>query len=378
MTMIREVRAFVLHSDAAVRAALCQVLQSCQAIEVIEKSPNGDGTLEQMMALAPDVILVEPDVPSTSTAGVIPEFTIAIARDQDGRPIVNITTFKERDSLGEVLIVGRHGKYRVRALQPGLAGYQVLEDKREELTNAVLLAARGVSPPRPHLSGNSSNGVKPIGGLPPGLPHATNGAKHEAEGGGNPLDPTPARAAVRGSAEQSALPVKPPPRLAPETPKALSQPTRYWDAANSLGEPGPDESWLHLWDKAQLMKEGRKQVLCAVELVFPLPVQIGDVDRFMGRLKRATEAEMNKVAGSLQDGVSVTAGIHRSVPLMEILQSMPEVATAKPTYTPANKLQTSPIFLDASPLLPAKVTITLKGYQEPKQLALAFDNPLTA
>ncbi len=419
---MKSVRLFVIHSDEIVREGLRHILGGYQDIEIVGEAAVMERALVQVAGLAPDVLIMEGRNTGPSLE-VAPEFTISVSRDLEGRPLVNVTAYKERQLPGEVVVIGRQSEHRVQVTDVGPQGCRITESKREELAYAVELAAQDNMSPvvasliasptlaegswqLPGLMGpdgrNGESKLQRLSGPTPdtsseNLVHAeTNGhgivahANGKANGTGNgamasgdgqpkrratdwfgpvlnrDVDSPPDGVTENGVADHS----EGSPGGQRETTEEATGPMDLTDMHETEVVEELDDVWLHTWKEPIRDEEARKDPGIEVELVFPSCVRVAELYTFIRRLRQATKAEIKETVGSSK-GTSVKVTLHWSVPLLQILHGMPEVAEAKPEPPfQIGQDTASP----ASPL-PKQVYLTLKIYEEPKQLSLMFDAP---
>ena len=495
--METNIRVFLVHSDDVIREGVRHLLHFYQGIEVVGEAPNVERALASVAHLAPDVLVIEPKTNATTRAEAIPEFTLSISRDSEGRPLFNMTAYKDKEFLGEVTIVGRQSEHRVQVIDVGEGGYRVLENKGEELANAIMLAAReelplsmisgdtyrtlighesvargngeasnghangigngheSVAGGNGHATNGHQNGIgnghESVAG---GNGHATNGHQngigngHESVAGGNGhasnghangtgnghesvargngyasnghangtgnghVDTEGAHPGTNGyeyreSNEQpvtegayvehvtqgwfgavttrEAKPLEgtadedgPPPaeglpRDLPEGTKITHDPTIHWETPQQEEEQESDEPWMNLWKPPAHRDAAGREPPAEVELVLPHSVRPQDLYNFVLDLKRATRAEIIETSGSLTGATSIKVLVDRSVPLLEIMRAMPDVAGVEAEITE----QYGWGRFVSSPYLPQKVSVDLTpegaGYEDnAKQLELAL------
>ena len=420
--MMKSVRVFVIHSDEIVREGLRHILGGYEEIEVVGEAAVMERALVQVAGLAPNVLIMEGKGTSPSLE-VAPEYTISVSRDLEGRPLVNVTAYKERQLPSEVVVIGRQSEHRVQVTDLGPQGYRVTESKREELAYAVALAARGNMSPDvvslftslslaegswrlPGLTGhdghNGESKLQRLGGPTPdtsseNLVHPVTNehgivahANGEANGTGNDAvasgdGPRKRRATdwfgpvlnrdvdspangvtENGEADHS----EDLPGDQRETTKETTGPVDLTDMHETEVVEELDDMWLHMWNEPIRDEEARKDQGIEVKLVFPSCVTVNELYTFIRRLRQATKAEIKETVGSSK-GTSVKVTLNGSVPLLQILHGMPEVAEAKPE--PPLQIGQDTVSL-VSPL-PRQVYLILKSYEEPKQLSLMFDAP---
>jgi DNA-binding NarL/FixJ family response regulator len=124
----RPVRVLVVDDHPVVRTGVQGMLASQADFEVVGEAADGEGALTQVVALSPDVVLMDLRMPGID--GV--EATRRIrARHPDVQVLV-LTTYDTDDDI-------------VRAVEAGAVGYLLKDSPREELFRGVRAAARGES-----------------------------------------------------------------------------------------------------------------------------------------------------------------------------------------------------------------------------------------
>ena len=197
--MATNIRVFLVHSNDVIREGVRHILHFYQGIEVVGEAPNVERALALVAHLAPDVLVIEPKTNAITRVEAIPEFTLSISRDSEGRPLFNMTAYKDREFLGEVTIVGRQSEHRVLVIDVGEGGYRVLENKGEELANAIMLAAREELP-LGMASGDTYRTLISHESVALGNGHATNGhASAIGNGSGGPHHQDSGEAKIRES-----------------------------------------------------------------------------------------------------------------------------------------------------------------------------------
>ena len=126
--MNRPVRVLVVDDHPVVRTGVQGMLASQADFEVVGEAADGEEALTQVLALSPDVVLMDLRMPGID--GV--EATRRIrARHPDVQVLV-LTTYDTDDDI-------------VRAVEAGAVGYLLKDSPREELFRGVRAAARGES-----------------------------------------------------------------------------------------------------------------------------------------------------------------------------------------------------------------------------------------
>jgi DNA-binding NarL/FixJ family response regulator len=129
----RRVRVVLVDDHPVVRAGIIGMLAAEPDIEVVGEAGNGQEALRVVVAVAPDVVLMDLRMPDMD--GV--EATRALREREDPPRVVILTTY---DTDADIL----------RAVEAGATGYLLKDAPRQELAEAVRAAARGqtvLSPP---------------------------------------------------------------------------------------------------------------------------------------------------------------------------------------------------------------------------------------
>ena len=126
------IRVIVAEDQALVRGALAALLELDGDIEVIFQAQNGTEALEQTLALKPDVILTDIEMPKMTGL----ELALEIKKQAPKTRVVIVTTF------------ARAGYLR-RALEAGATGYLLKDAPADDLADAVRrvhAGARAIDP----------------------------------------------------------------------------------------------------------------------------------------------------------------------------------------------------------------------------------------
>ena len=126
------IRVIVAEDQALVRGALSALLELDGDIEVIYQAQNGVEALEQTLALKPDVILTDIEMPKMTGL----ELALEIKKQAPKTRVVIVTTF------------ARAGYLR-RALEAGATGYLLKDAPADDLADAVRrvhAGARAIDP----------------------------------------------------------------------------------------------------------------------------------------------------------------------------------------------------------------------------------------
>jgi two-component system response regulator DesR len=121
------IRVLIADDQALVRGALASMLRLEPGIDVVGEAGTGDEAEALALALQPDVMLIDIQMPGKD--GI--EVTAAISRSLPGCRVVICTTF------------GRPG-YLTRAVAAGAVGFVVKDAPPEQLVEAVRRAAAGL------------------------------------------------------------------------------------------------------------------------------------------------------------------------------------------------------------------------------------------
>lgn len=129
------IRVLIAEDQSMVRGALAALLELQPDIDVVAQSPNGRDALEQVIALLPDVVLTDIEMPEMTGL----ELATEIARRRLTARVVVLTTF------------ARSGYLR-RALEAGALGYLLKDSPAERLADAVRNVHAGVRAIDPELA----------------------------------------------------------------------------------------------------------------------------------------------------------------------------------------------------------------------------------
>ncbi len=124
--MTRRVRVLIADDHPVVRMGLWGMLDGEQDFEVVGEAQNGEEAMEMTERLNPDVVLMDLRMPGLD--GVA-----ATARIRERHPQARVLVLTTSDSGADVL----------RAVEAGATGYVLKDAPREELYEAIRLAAQG-------------------------------------------------------------------------------------------------------------------------------------------------------------------------------------------------------------------------------------------
>ncbi|MCX4657797.1 response regulator transcription factor [Streptomyces uncialis] len=120
------VRVVIADDEPLIRAGIRLILTSDPGIEVVAEAPDGRAAIELTRAHAPDVVLLDIQMPVMDGLTALAE----LRRTAPGTPVIILTTFGERDNV-------------LRALESGGAGFLLKDTAPAELIGAVRAAAAG-------------------------------------------------------------------------------------------------------------------------------------------------------------------------------------------------------------------------------------------
>jgi RNA polymerase sigma factor (sigma-70 family) len=120
------VRVLIADDDDLMRAGLKAVLSSDPAIELVGEAADGRAAIEQVRALAPDVVLMDVRMPDLDGIAATRELTATAAATK----VLMLTTFEEDE-------------YIFGGLAAGAAGFMLKRTSPEELIAAIHTVAAG-------------------------------------------------------------------------------------------------------------------------------------------------------------------------------------------------------------------------------------------
>lgn len=142
--MADRIRVLVVDNHKVVRSGLRTFLSVTDDLEVVGEAANGREAIAQVIALKPDVVLMDLMMPEMDG----PTATAHIRRDHPDVQIVALTSFDD-ESLAR------------RALDAGAIGYLFKDADEDELITAIRLAARGSGVVTPKAMQAMVNRVRP-------------------------------------------------------------------------------------------------------------------------------------------------------------------------------------------------------------------------
>jgi DNA-binding NarL/FixJ family response regulator len=129
------IRVVVVDDHALLRESLTRLIDGADDVEVVGAAANGREGVELVDRLAPDVVLMDLEMPELDGIGASAEIT----KRHPSTSVVILTTFAERDNI-------------IDALDAGAVGYLVKDAEPEEIVRGVRAAARGESPLAPRAA----------------------------------------------------------------------------------------------------------------------------------------------------------------------------------------------------------------------------------
>jgi len=121
------VRVLVVDDQALMRDGLASLLSLEHGITVVGTASNGEEAVRQVVALEPDVILMDVRMPIVDGVAA----TVQIRRDFSDTPILMLTTFDDDDLV-------------LAALRAGANGYLLKDLPSADLANTIRAANRGI------------------------------------------------------------------------------------------------------------------------------------------------------------------------------------------------------------------------------------------
>jgi DNA-binding NarL/FixJ family response regulator len=120
------VRVVVVDDQQLFRLGLVELLRSGTGVDVVGQAEDGEGAIEQVAALLPDVVLIDVRMPRLD--GI--RATARIVADHPSVRVVILASIQTDDSV-------------VEALRAGAVGYVLKDADRESLVAAIQSAAEG-------------------------------------------------------------------------------------------------------------------------------------------------------------------------------------------------------------------------------------------
>jgi DNA-binding NarL/FixJ family response regulator len=145
--MTAPVRVLVVDDHAMVRKGLVQLLTVVDGLEVVGEAADGHAAVRAAADLAPDVVLMDLQMPGLDGVGATREIT-ATGTAQ----VLVLTSFSDAERI-------------VDALDAGAVGYMLKDAEPDDLIEAVRAVARGDSPLHPRVARQllTARSVRPSG-----------------------------------------------------------------------------------------------------------------------------------------------------------------------------------------------------------------------
>jgi len=121
-----KIKIFMADDHPVVRAGIRGMLETEPDFEVVAEAENGQGAIEQVSKLKPDVVLMDLRMPEMD--GVE-----AISKIKESHPDIHILVLTTYDTDADI----------VRAVEAGATGYLLKDAPRDELFRAVRATAKG-------------------------------------------------------------------------------------------------------------------------------------------------------------------------------------------------------------------------------------------
>ncbi|MDF5755114.1 response regulator transcription factor [Spongiactinospora sp. TRM90649] len=147
------VRVLVVDDQRLIREAIASLLGIQPGIVVVGTAADGRDAVEQALALAPDVVLMDVRMPEMDGVAAV-----AVLRDRaPGVRVVMLTTFDDEE-------------YVVQALRAGATGYLLKDLPARELAAAVRLARAGIAQLDPAATARLASAIGDRPDARPGAP----------------------------------------------------------------------------------------------------------------------------------------------------------------------------------------------------------------
>ena len=138
-----DVRVLVVDDQQLIRDGIASMLDVQTGVAVVGTAKNGQEAIEQAVALAPDIILMDIHMPVMDGIAA----TERLRRQLPDSQIVMLTTFDDE-------------AYVIRSLQAGACGYLLKDIAVNDLAQAVKLAHAGVYQLAPEIAGKLVGSLK--------------------------------------------------------------------------------------------------------------------------------------------------------------------------------------------------------------------------
>jgi NarL family two-component system response regulator YdfI len=131
---LNSIRVMITDDHLIIREGLRLILETADNLQVVGEAIDGAECLRLVPELAPDVILMDLQMPRMDGITAIEH----LRRDHPDIAIVILTTYNEDDLM-------------VRGLQAGARGYLLKDSSRENLLDAIQAAAKGETLLKPEI-----------------------------------------------------------------------------------------------------------------------------------------------------------------------------------------------------------------------------------
>ena len=135
--MSTAIRVLIVDDDVATRVGLRAIMTAAPDITVVGESASAEDAYEQIAQAAPDVVLMDVQLPGTD--GIRATELITERATDDGPRVIVLTTFEIDD-------------YVFRSLRAGASGFLLKRAPVQDLTDAVRSVASGNALPAPTLT----------------------------------------------------------------------------------------------------------------------------------------------------------------------------------------------------------------------------------
>ena len=129
------IRVMLVDDQTLVRQGVRSLLELADDVEVVGEAADGNSAIEQMEAVAPDVLLLDMRMPNGNGLEVLQE----LSRREQLPPTIILTTFDDDDLV-------------LSGIRSGARGYLLKDVALEELLSAVRAVAAGKSIVKPAIT----------------------------------------------------------------------------------------------------------------------------------------------------------------------------------------------------------------------------------
>jgi DNA-binding NarL/FixJ family response regulator len=129
------IRVLIADDHGVVRDGLSRLLEAAEGIEVAGVTADGEAAVAQTAALAPDVVLMDLDMPGIDGIAA----TRRIAAGGTGAAVLVLTSFSDQPRI-------------LGAIEAGAVGYLLKDASSEDVVAGIRASARGESPLDPRAA----------------------------------------------------------------------------------------------------------------------------------------------------------------------------------------------------------------------------------